>query len=97
MLAKERFRLRFGDYSTPLFRFGAIVWDEARGWVKIVGLTNGRVPWPRGGRGQERSAAFVLYGALAKAVRLESNQAVALTGGASQPVAIRTESRSRNR
>jgi hypothetical protein len=38
-LASDRYKLRFAQYETPAFRYGARVWDEFRGWVKIVGLS----------------------------------------------------------
>jgi hypothetical protein len=74
----ERLRLRFGKYRTPRFRYGAIVECQVRGPMRIIGLSSGRIPWPigyppdtSGGR-----ASLVVYKGLAKAVRLESSQAV---------------------
>ena len=39
-----RFKLHFGPYRTPRFKYGAVVQDALRGEVKIVGLTAGRIP-----------------------------------------------------
>src|SRR5262245_662267 len=71
---RERFRL-ISAYSTPRFAYGDHVFCEIRGEVKIVGLSNGRIPWPKC-RSGKRSRAIILYGALADAVRMESAQAV---------------------
>jgi hypothetical protein len=73
----DRFKL-LGTYRTPRFRYGAVVMDDIRGWVRIVGLSDGPIPWPIGqlGRGG-RQRFLILFGALARAVRRESNQAVA--------------------
>lgn len=74
MAAPDRFHL-IGTYRTPKFRYGQIVLCEARGEVEIVGMTDAPIPWPIGKRG--RIKTLVLYKDLVKAVRLESNQAVA--------------------
>jgi len=70
-----RHKLHFGPYRTPRFRIGERVEDGRRGTVRIVGLSAGRIPWPIGQQG--RSKAIVLYGGLARAVRLDANAAVA--------------------
>jgi hypothetical protein len=74
MLSQERLRLRFGNYQTPQFRYGARVVDEVRGKVKIVGLSSGRIPWPTYQAGGQRS--LVVFKGLAKAIRQESGPAV---------------------
>lgn len=83
MHTSQRFKLRFGPYRTPRFRYGAKVQDEVRGEVKIVGMTDGRIPWPLAHRTgtPSRIRTLVIYGALAKALRRESNQAVAYWWG----------------
>jgi hypothetical protein len=78
----ERFRLRFGPYRTPRFKYGAQVKDARRGTVKIVGLSDAPIPWPIGA-GNRGAKSLVLFGALARAVRRESNQAVARAWGVS--------------
>lgn len=75
MTQRDRFKLLFGPYKTPRFRYGQRVFCELRGWVKIVGLTEARIPWPKC-RAGKRARAIILYGALAVAVRRESAQAV---------------------
>jgi hypothetical protein len=74
----DRFKLLFGPYETPLFEYGEIVRCECRGEVKIVGITDAKIPWPIGQKGSSRS--LVIYCSLAEAVRRESNLAVAHYG-----------------
>ena len=76
-----RFRLHYGPYRTPRFRYGAKVEDARKGEVKTVGLSDAPIPWPIGLKYASRSP--VLYGALIRAVRRESNQAVARAWGVS--------------
>jgi hypothetical protein len=70
----ERFRL-IGTYRTPRFRIGRRVRCQVRGEVVITGMTDAPIPWPvgKGGRGRH---SLVVYKGLAKAIRLDSNQAV---------------------
>jgi hypothetical protein len=77
----DRLRLLFGPYRTPRFRYGQRVFCEARGWVKIVGLRDGPIPWPYGRRPGVKSKALILYADLARAVRRESAQAIAAWWG----------------
>ncbi len=74
MTDDDRFRLHFGPYATPPFRYGEIVHCEVRGDVQIVRLSDGKIPWPIGKRG--RASTYVVYADLARAVQCESNQAV---------------------
>jgi hypothetical protein len=67
MTEKDRFKLLFGPYRTPRFKYGDVVTCEIRGDVKIVGLTAARIPWPKC-RSGKRSRAIILYGALAEGV-----------------------------
>ncbi len=77
----DHFKLRYGLYVTPRFRYGQTVRCLIRGRVKITGLTDAQIPWPTC---QPRSTqAIILFGALARAVRRESNQAVARAWGVS--------------
>jgi hypothetical protein len=77
----DHFKLRFGPYKTPRFRYGQTATCLMRGKVKITGLTDAPIPWPTC---QPRSTqAIILFGALARAVRRESNQAVARAWGVS--------------
>lgn len=66
-----------GPYRTPRFRLGDVVTDEARDReVVIVGLSDARIPWPIGKPKGVRARSLVVFGALADAVRNESNLAV---------------------
>jgi hypothetical protein len=55
MTDDQRFKLWFGPYKAPRFRYGSVVMDEVRGEVTIVDLSAGRIPWPIGKRGRSRS------------------------------------------
>jgi hypothetical protein len=72
----DRFRLRFGPYKTPRVKRGQIVRCEVRGEVRIVSLSDAPIPWPIGWRARGRPS-LVVFKDLAKAVRRESNIAVA--------------------
>ena len=80
MTDKDRFKLLFGPYKTPRFKYGDVVLCEIRGRVKIAGLTEAPIPWPKCRTGK-RSRAIILYGSLADAVRRESAQAVGFWWG----------------
>jgi hypothetical protein len=73
----DRFKL-LGTYRTPRVRLGRVLSCEARDCdVVVSGYTEARVPWPVGyPRERGGSPAPVVYGDLARAVRMESNQAV---------------------
>ena len=70
----RRHKLYFGPYRTPLFRIGQHVEDERRGLVRIVGVSDGKIPWPIGYAPGGNS--LVLYKGLARAVRREAAAAV---------------------
>jgi hypothetical protein len=57
------------------------VTDEIRGEVKIIGISDARIPWPLAHYWAKRSV--VVYRGLAKAIRRESVQAVAYWWGIS--------------
>lgn len=78
----DRYRL-LGDYETPLFEYGQVVFCERFGEVEIVGLTDAKIPWPIGRRPGARPRTIVLLADLVEAVRRESNQAVAHWWGVS--------------
>jgi len=69
-----RHRLHFGPYATPRFRIGQRVEDLRRGTVRIVGLSDGPIPWPIGFGPGGRS--LVLYRGLARAVKRETEAAI---------------------
>jgi hypothetical protein len=70
----DRFRL-LGTYRTPRFRIGQRVRCLVRGAVVIIGLSDAPVPWPLCRCGKWRVP--VVYRGLARAVRRESELAVA--------------------
>jgi len=74
----ERFKL-LGTYKTPRVRIGRVLTCEARDDdVIVTGYSSGRIPWPIGRRRKSGgSGGFIVFGALARAIRAESNQSVA--------------------
>jgi hypothetical protein len=44
----DRYKLLFGPYRAPRFRVGQAVRCEVRGEARLVGLSEGRIPWPVG-------------------------------------------------
>jgi hypothetical protein len=76
MRQSERFKLRFGPYRTPRFRYGSVVRCAMRGEVIIVGLTKGKIPWPLARKPGTGARGPVVYRDLAKALRQESAVAI---------------------
>jgi hypothetical protein len=76
----DRFRLLFGPYRMPRCRVGRKLFCEVRGWVTVRGLSDNPIPWPQT-RGKRGRPFLILCGDLVKAVRRESNQAVAYHWG----------------
>ena len=74
MPAPRYLQFRFGPYATPKVRYGSRVQCRWRGAVVIVGLSNGRLPWPIGRHGTNDS--LVITCDLERAIQLESSQAV---------------------
>ena len=79
MKDEDRFKLYFGPYKTPRFKYGQIVWCEYRGNVKIVGLSDGSIPWPIGRPTAPNPGrdSLIIFQGLKNAIQTESNQAVA--------------------
>jgi hypothetical protein len=78
MTDADRFKL-LGKYRTPRFRYGQVVFCEVRGWVILTGLTQAPIPWPvckKAGHSTGRTS-LVVFRDLHRALRRESNQAVA--------------------
>jgi hypothetical protein len=84
MTEPDRIKL-LGTYRTPRFRYGDVVTCAVRGEVRIVAVSDGRIPWPKCRSG--RAHAIILYGALAEAVRTESVRAVAYWFGVGRDTA----------
>ena len=82
MLDRDRLKL-LGTYRTPPVRVGTVLSCECRHCdVIIVGYTDAKIAWPvgrrKGGGGRD---SLVVFGDLIKAIRQESNQAVAFWFG----------------
>jgi hypothetical protein len=75
MKAADRVQLLFGPYRTPRCRVGQRVRCAVRGTVVVVGLSDAPLPWPLCRCGKWRVP--VVYKGLARAVRRESELAVA--------------------
>jgi hypothetical protein len=72
----DSIRLLHGPYSTPAVRIGQKVDCEFRGQEVVVGgLSDGLIQWPTVKMKGRRS--LIVFGDLARAVRTESNMAVA--------------------
>lgn len=76
MAKVDRYQLHFGPYKTPLFRYGQRVECEVRGEVILVGMSNGKLPWPLGRLPGQSQRGLVVFKGLAKAVRKESATSV---------------------
>ncbi len=74
MRTPKHLQFRFGPYATPKVRVGSQVQCCWRGTVAVVGLSDSRLPWPIGRRGA--NYALIIYCDLAKAIKLESSQAI---------------------
>jgi hypothetical protein len=74
MRQPDHFKLH-GSYRTPRFRLGAKVKCRVRGELTIVGVTDAPIPWPLGKHGRS-TKSLVVYGDLARAIRLESVSAI---------------------
>jgi hypothetical protein len=76
-----RFRL-LGKYRTPRHRIGQKVRCQVRGKVVIVALSDAPIPWPLCKR--RKWLVPVVYQGLARAIRLESAQAIVHHWGVGQ-------------
>ena len=72
---EERFKLLHGPYYPPRTERGKFLVCEWRGTVKVGGYSDALIPWPYAFRTGYRS--LILCGDLVRAVKLESEQAVA--------------------
>jgi hypothetical protein len=72
MLDTKRFRLRFGPY-----RVGRWLRCALRGRVKVTGISDAPIPWPQTSSGTGGRPYLIVCGSLIRAIRRESNQAVA--------------------
>ncbi len=74
-------KLRYGPYITPVVAPGVIVECEVRGLVTVVGLSDAPIPWPLGER--DGHTQPIVFKALARAVRQESQRDIAAAWGVS--------------
>jgi hypothetical protein len=80
-------QLLFGPYRAPRFKVGQTVTCAICGEIEIVGLTDGRIPWPIGKRGRHKS--IILFGSLVQAVKRESGLAICYWWGCSTTTATK--------
>ena len=87
----DRFKLYFGPYKTPRFKYGQRVWCEYRGWMKVVGLSDGKIQWPIGRLVTAPTGrdSLIIYQGLKRAIERESNQGVAHWWGVSMTTVTR--------
>ena len=73
----DKFTLLHGPYFSPRTRVGRKLFCEIYGTVTVCGFSDGDFPWPKGRYDGKGAPSLILCGDLAKAVRLESEIAVA--------------------
>lgn len=74
----DRFRLLHGPYRMPRCRVGRRLKCLVRGRVKVFGITDAPIPWPYTRRENGCGPPIMIVcGDLARAIRCESEQAVA--------------------
>ncbi len=78
--------LRFvgGPYFPARVKKGDILQCARLGEMRVVGWSDGPLPWPKGVRGRGGPPSLILFADLEKAVRVESAVAVALAWGVSR-------------
>lgn len=79
--------LRFagGPYFAPRVKRGDIVECARLGEMRVIGWSEGPLPWPKGTRGGPPS--LILFADLERAVRIESSVAITLAWGVSRQTA----------
>jgi hypothetical protein len=81
----DRYKLLFGPYQMPNCKVGGWLTCEVRGRVKVCAMSNARIQWPLTRRCDGFGRPMLIVTAeLARAVRFESNQAVAYWWGVSK-------------
>ena len=66
-----------GRYHTPRFRIGDNLLCAIRGTVRVVGVSDGLIPWPIELAEGSRARSYVICGDLEKAPSVEAGSAVA--------------------
>lgn len=64
--------LRLGYYRTPEVAVGGRLHCAVRGEVIVVGMSNGRIPWPLASKPGNTNRMLVIYGDLKRAVTREA-------------------------
>src|SRR4051794_4940302 len=78
----NRFAFIQGPYYPPQFRLGQVMTCEVRDCDCVVtGITDARIPWPKGKPKDRRAVGLIITGDLVRAIQVESNQAVAYWWG----------------
>src|SRR6476646_5152388 len=81
----ERFKLLFGPYAAPPFKYGQVLECAVYGSVIACGLSKGPIPWPVGKRHRRAHRRFLIVtGDLERAVQREAAIAVRHWWGVSQ-------------
>jgi hypothetical protein len=75
----DRYKLLYGPYRSPRCRLGKQLRCRIRGWVPVRRISDARIPWPQTIVHNNRT--IILTGDLVKAVRRESEIAVAYWWG----------------
>jgi hypothetical protein len=85
MKDSERYKLLHGPYHPPRYRVGTPLFCEMRGSATVRGISAGRIPWPETTPSPHGAGVrcLILCGDLVRAVKQESNQAVAYWWGVS--------------
>lgn len=87
MRDEDRFKLLHGPYQPPVVAIGDWIECEIRGPSQVAAWSDGPIPWPRARRGKKRKAApykagpyeagpYIVCGDLARAIQVESHQAI---------------------
>lgn len=76
----DRYRLLFGPYLSPRCRIGRLLTCRVRGRVEVARISDAPIPWPATTRRAGRPS-LIVCGSLVRAVRRESELAVAHWGG----------------
>jgi hypothetical protein len=79
-----------GTYTMPRVRIGATVRCAVRGQVTVCGYTDAPIPWPLGKVGRHKG--MIVFRSLERAIRRESNIAVAHWWGVSDQTVWRWRS-----
>jgi hypothetical protein len=83
MTDADRFKLLFGPYRLPKCRVGRFLHCRVKGVRRVKGLSDALIPWPVAG-GRHGCWQIIVCGSLVRAIRRESEIAVAHHWGVSE-------------